>query len=275
MKLDRVDRSLLTPSLYPVALDALPERILREGRYEVGFARSQAELDEILRLRFEIFNLELGEGLDSSHETGKDEDRFDAVCHHLFVRDVPSGRIVGSYRLQSNSMARAHKGFYSAEEYDLSTLPEPVLDQAVELGRACVARSHRTSQVLFLLWKGLSLYLSTNEKRYLFGCSSFTSQDPALGAAWLRFFEEEGFVHPELWVDTRPEFECREPDPAPGADPMVANRRDLPILFRTYLRYGAKIIGAPARDQRFKTIDFLVMIDVDGMPRRILERFAC
>jgi hypothetical protein len=47
-----------------------PERIppveIVEGRYLVRFARTDEEIDAALRLRFEVFNLELGEGLDAA-----------------------------------------------------------------------------------------------------------------------------------------------------------------------------------------------------------------
>ena len=39
----------------------------------------------------------------------------------------------------------------------------------------------------------------------------------------------------------------------------------IPTLFRIYLRHGAKVCGPPAIDRRFKTIDYLVIFDVDAM----------
>ncbi len=89
----------------------LPEQVLREGRYELSFARSERELDAILRLRFEVFNLELGEGLDTSYGTGRDEDPFDSVCHHMVIRHTESGEVIGSYRMQTAEMAAGNIGF--------------------------------------------------------------------------------------------------------------------------------------------------------------------
>ena len=67
-------------TLYPLYREHLTGRSLREGRrYEVRFARNAEELDAIQRLRFEVFNLELGEGLASSFESGRDVDEFDPV----------------------------------------------------------------------------------------------------------------------------------------------------------------------------------------------------
>jgi putative hemolysin len=39
----------------------------------------------------------------------------------------------------------------------------------------------------------------------------------------------------------------------------------VPLLFRTYLRYGAKICGPPAIDREFKTLDFFTIIDVQAL----------
>src|SRR6185503_11166609 len=94
----------------------------------------------------EVFNRELGEGLSSAWETGRDEDRFDAGCDHLLVEEVASRKPVGTYRLQTAAMAARHQGFYSDDEFDLDGLPAEVRDNAVELGRACVAREHRNGR---------------------------------------------------------------------------------------------------------------------------------
>ena len=64
-------------------------------------ARSADEVRAAQRLRFEVFNLELSEGLAESHFTGLDIDPFDAICQHLVVEHVSTGEIIGTYRLQT------------------------------------------------------------------------------------------------------------------------------------------------------------------------------
>ena len=182
------------PAVYPPCAELLPPDEIQEGRYAIRFARSEAELDELLALRFEIFNLELGEGLETSYATRRDRDEFDAVCHHLIVTEQATGRIIGTYRIQTSSMAQRHIGFYSDGEFDLSRFPAGVLEDSVELGRACIAVDHRNTQVLFLLWKGLARYMAATRQRFLFGCCSLTSQDP-----------EEGWAVMELLEASRPD----------------------------------------------------------------------
>lgn len=250
-----------TPDLrtrYPVLAERVPAASVTHGRYRMRFAHSVDDLDAILRLRFQVFNVELGEGLETSHQTGRDQDAFDAVCHHLMIEDVNSDRVVGTYRMQTDEMASAHRGFYSAGEFDLASLPPDVLDRSVEVGRACVAREYRHRTALFLLWRGLAAYMRHNRKRHLFGCCSLTSQDPAVGLRALAQLEAGGHVHPDFRVSPLPGLECGEGEPL---DRQVT----IPILFKTYLRYGAKVCGPPAIDRQFKTIDFLVTLDVEAL----------
>ena len=263
-----------TTAAYPPHPHRVPGGSIEQGRYRARFAASEADLDAILRLRFEVFNLELGEGFEASFETGRDEDAFDRTCHHLLVEDTArDGLVVGTYRMQTNEMA-TDGGFYSAGEFDLSNLPPDVLAQAVEVGRACISREHRNRQILFLLWKGLARYMTSNHKRYLFGCCSLTSQDPCEGTAALAHLRREGFLHPTVLLPPRPGFECACSEAAhTGAEPAEPAPYDLPLLFKTYLRYGALVCGPPAIDRDFKTIDFLVLFDVRAMEPRTYNLF--
>ena len=254
---------------YPVAPELIPDRELEEGHYLLRFARDDKDLDAVLRLRYEVFNLELQEGLDASHQTGRDLDRFDPVCHHLMVIEKTSGDVVGCYRMQTREMAARNHGFYSQIEFDLAGLPATVIDHSMEIGRACVAKEHRSTHVLFLLWKGLALYVAANRRRFLFGCSSLTSQDPEEGRAFMDHLERHDHLHPEFRIRPQPGFECYPP----GFECADDHRVRIPPLFRIYLRHGAKVCGPPAIDREFKTIDFLVLFDVDRMDAKMFETF--
>src|SRR5262245_40820098 len=89
----------------------------RQGPYHVRLASSEADRMSAFHLRFLVFNLELNEGLESAHATGHDIDEFDAICDHLILEHVSSGKVVGTYRLQTGAMASAN-GFYSEHEFD-------------------------------------------------------------------------------------------------------------------------------------------------------------
>jgi len=121
--------------------------------YLARISRSADEVRAAQPLRFEVFNLELNEGLAESHFTGLDIDPFDAVCQHLVVENVPTGEIVGTYRLQTGESAAANIGYYSEREFDFSPY-EPLRQEMIELGRACVHADHRNFNLLHLLWRG-------------------------------------------------------------------------------------------------------------------------
>ena len=54
-----------------------------------------------------------------------------------------------------------------------------------------------------------------------------------------------------------------------GEPPKCVGRMKLPTLFKIYLDYDAKVCSLPAIDRRFKTIDFLVILDVNTLDPRI------
>src|SRR6201995_93028 len=166
------------------------------SHYATRLARNAEEIRAAQVLRFEVFNLELNEGLASSHATGLDADPFDAVCDHLLVEHVPSKTIVGTYRLQTGLNAQAHLGYYCAQEFHFDVF-EPLRAQIIELGRACVHRQHRNLVVLGLLWKGIADYAKERGGRYLMGCSSLTSQDAAAGASAYADLCRKHLVAPE------------------------------------------------------------------------------
>lgn len=237
-------------------------------RYRLRFARGPEDLDLVLRLRFSVFNIEMGEGLASAFRSGRDEDSFDAQCQHLMVVHIDSGETIGTYRLQVPEMALAGAGFYSATEFDLSALPPDLITASVELGRACIREDHRNRETLFLLWRGLAAYMLWNKKICFFGCSSLTTHDPAVGVRAYRELGARGHVHPTLRVPPMPGFECA------GEDDLSAPEVHIPSLFRTYLRYGAKVLGPPAIDRAFGTVDFLTLLDVSEMDPKTFANFA-
>ena len=242
---------------------------LSDKKYIVKLADNIIEVDEVLKLRFEVFNLELKEGLDSSFSTLRDEDKFDRQCHHLLVIERATNRIVGTYRLQTLETAKKGHGFYSSGEFNLNKLGRKILRKSVEVGRACIVKGHRNSRALFLLWKGIAQYIFYTEKRYLFGCCSISSQDHALGKIFMNYLERNNFVHNKLFTVPVNGLECYHDDlKVPYTDKV-----DMPALMDMYLRYGAKVCGPPAIDRAFKTIDFFIVLDINDLDPDTLNMF--
>src|SRR6185369_12537168 len=88
------------------------------AHYAARLACNAAEVRAAQALRFDVFNLELNEGLAQSYASGLDEDPFDAVCDHLIIEHLPSHQTVGTYRLQTGANARKNLGYYCAQEFE-------------------------------------------------------------------------------------------------------------------------------------------------------------
>lgn len=234
-------------------------------QYQARLARTMNEVRAAQSLRFQVFNLELNEGLEQSYVTGLDEDPFDAVCDHLIVEHLPSAHIVGTYRLQTGVNAAASLGYYCAQEFEFQVF-EPLRTEIIELGRACVHPRHRNLVVLGLLWKGIADYARQHRARYLFGCSSITSQDAAVGASAYTELCRKHLTLPPWRTRPLAAYDCL-------LDHLAAEPPPLPKLLRAYLTLGAKICGPPALDRHFKTIDFLTLLDLETMHPLARRRF--
>jgi len=247
------------------ALETVRLPVSSPAHYHTRLARSSEEVRAAQVLRFEVFNLELNEGLASSHALGRDEDPFDAVCDHLIVEHRLTSRIVGTYRLQSGLNAAAHRGYYCEQEFEFNAF-ESARAEIIELGRACVHREHRNLVVLGLLWKGIADYAKERRGRYLVGCSSLTSQDAAVGASAYTDLCRKHLADQQWRTRPLPEYDC-------SLNQLAAEPAPIPKLLRAYLTLGAKICGPPALDRNFKTIDFLTMLDLEAMHPLARQRF--
>lgn len=277
-----VEISSLT-SVAAMAAESVRERVDAEvGRYRLRMAQSAEDRDAAYRLRFRVFNIELGKGLGSSYETGLDSDEFDRFCEHLLVEDKATRRVVGTYRMQSGESAARNLGYYSGQEFHLAPY-DPLRPSILELGRASIDREHRTSEVLTLLWRGIAQYATDMGLRYLIGCSSLNSQDPAEG--WQIYRQLEQYrVASEFETLPTERFACpiehtgreaQQPAEQESNSLRTHNPRPvkIPKLLKTYLAIGARIAASPAWDREFGTIDFLTLLDLKSLSEAARHRF--
>jgi putative hemolysin len=261
----------------------LEPRIRAEvGRYRLRLAETAEDREAACRLRFRVFNIELNKGLTSSYQTGLDTDHFDLCCEHLLVEDKqecnPSRRVVGTYRMQSGATAARNQGYYSEQEFNFAYY-EPLRPGILELGRASIDREHRTPEVLTLLWRGIAQYANDMGLRYLIGCSSLTSKDPAEG--WQVYRQLDQYrVSPEFETEPTTAYVCPS-EPEGRHTQLLPQTEDLslripvkvPKLLKTYLAIGARICGPPAWDRDFGTIDFLTLLDLRLISPSARNRF--
>ncbi|MFZ4628272.1 MAG: GNAT family N-acetyltransferase [Blastocatellia bacterium] len=255
--------------------------LLRAGQLEVSLATTMEEIDAAMRLRFEVFNLELQEGLLSSYDRGYDTDAYDAFCDHLIVRDLPTGRIVGTYRLLRQREADRQIGFYSENEFDLTRLRQTAREkrlELLELGRSCIAASHRSFATINLLWAAIARYAIENGAGLLFGCGSLHETEPTEIARLYRHLSQQ-YLAPPIYRVT-PVDSCRIVFPdgwedRPSTDDEARSiARRLPTILRGYLRTGALIAGEPALDRAFGTADVLVLLNLGQLSDRYKQHYV-
>lgn len=236
----------------------------REHRLNVQVARTPSDVRAAQRLRYEVFAAEMGARLNGP-EAGIDEDRFDAHCDHLLVREVGSGDVVGTYRILGPRAAERAGGYYSEQEFDFTRLA-PLRSTLVEIGRSCVRADHRTGSAITLLWAGLARYILARGHTFLVGCASISMADGGrMAASAYRRIAARHLSPPEYRVEPlqRLPRQCVEDDSAV----------ELPPLIRGYLKVGAYVCGEPAWDADFNTADLLMLLPLAQLNPRYARHY--
>lgn len=253
-----------------------PTVLADSEKFLIKIAETEEEIKATLRLRYEIFNLEQGHGLDQCSAYGLDFDEYDKYCIQLIVMNKESKLPVGTYRLHLGSVAMSAKGFYSSSEFDIEGL-DKIADMSMELGRTCVSPEFRTGSAVALLWRGIGELMKRAKLRYLFGCVSFEKYNPAAAWALYEYFNKVNIVTDIIKGTPKKGYELNKP-PREEIEKYLANihstiRDFLPPLFKGYLRLGTKICGAPVYDAGFKTIDFFILLDSFTVPDRYVRHY--
>lgn len=235
---------------------------------EVSWARHQDEVREAQRLRFDVFQTEMGARLNTPLP-GHDIDLFDDYCEHLLVRHTATREVIGTYRVLTPRQAQRVGSFYSDTEFDLTRL-RGLRDDMVELGRSCVHPEHRQGGVILALWGALAGFMQRNQLSHMIGCASIPLNhggEPGHAAASIWRQVSARHMAP-IDYHVRP----RLPLPVERLDSSLAV--EPPALIRGYLRLGAKVLGPPAWDPDFNAADLPMMMRMADMPARYLRMGA-
>ena len=257
---------------------ALPAPLAVSGSLEARLAATKNDVRRAQKLRYRVFFEEGGAApAPAARLLRRDVCRFDRVSDHLIVVDLAvrdrdgSPGTVGVYRLLRQDVAERRFGFYSAGEFDVEALirRNPAM-RFLEVGRACVAPSHRGKGVLELLWRGLWAYARRYGMDAMIGCASLPGADPAAHAAHIRALARGG--DPALRVAPRPGRAAPRLDAE--ALPARALARALPPLVRGYWRLGATFSETAAVDVSFGTTDLFVVMPLRDVEARYLNHFG-
>ncbi len=262
-------------------LGGLGPVLARSGALEARLAATGRDVRRAQRLRYRVFFEEGGAIPDPARRlTRRDLCPFDAVSDHLLVVDraAPgrdgSPKVVGVYRLLRQEAAERNFGFYSSGEFDVDELvARRPGTRFLEVGRACVAQSHRGGRVLELLWRGLWAYARHHAMDAMIGCASLPGADPAAHGPAARWLAAGG--DPAWRVRPRPDRagEFGDEPSGPPASPR-ALIRTLPPLVKGYWRLGATFSPVPAVDPAFGATDLFVVLPLRDIEPRYLAHFG-
>ncbi|MBY0370109.1 GNAT family N-acetyltransferase [bacterium] len=238
-----------------------------KGNFIVKTVESWAELEQVLKLRHEVFHCEF---IGTPLPFPLDFDRFDPLGDHLVIVDKEQGKIVGTYRL---ICSRFSENFYSASEFHLDGfLKEPGVK--LELSRACIHRDYRDGVVIALLWRGLVQYIQQSQAAFLFGCASIRSMDPAEVRVIYEYLAAKQFLSNDHGIGPVDSYRMR------GWDPKLVEPKEtdagkamIPPLLNAYLRAGAKVYGQPALDEAFKCVDLFTVLKMDKLTPGFERRY--
>jgi putative hemolysin len=248
---------------------------------ELRLATTKKEIRKAQKLRYRVFFEEGGAIPDATARLiRRDICPFDRVCDHLIVVDHAAAargggpKVVGAYRLLRQEVAEANFGFYSAGEFDIAPLiARHKGKRFLELGRSCVAASHRGKPTLELLWRGIWAYVQHHCIDAMFGCASLEGAVPADHAAALNCLRRSAMASPEWNAAAAHGRGVDLADLPVGAmDPRAI--RALPPLVKGYWRVGAKFGAQAVVDPKFRTTDVFVIMPIVEIQERYLRYFA-
>lgn len=244
---------------------------------EVRLVSSAAELAEAQALRYRVFYDEMGAVPDRrTRQLKRDIDAFDELADHIVVIDPerrPGRRVVGCYRLlRRNAIYPTHQ-FYTADEYNLSTLlsrPGEIL----ELGRSCVDAAYRHGSVMQLLWRSIASYQRYHQIELMIGCASLPGTDIGRVGSAIGYLHDHHLAPLHL----RPHAHSwRRVAHEPFHDASVQRSeilKGLPPLLRGYLRLGAMIGEGAVLDEQFNSIDVCIVMPTELIDRRYARHFG-
>lgn len=238
---------------------------------QVRLAQSVSEIEAAQNLRYRVFYEERAAiPTADMARLKRDFDQFDDICDHLLVVDnskPESEKVVGTYRLNRQSIAEQNFGFYTADEYNIDNLVS-YPGEILELGRSCVDEAYRNRPTMQLLWRGIAQYIQYHDITLMFGCASLPGVDPDEMAAQLSFLYHSALAPESL----RP---VAVPDRYVDMKRMSADKYDakrilasLPPLIKGYLRLSGYVGDGAVVDHQFNTTDVCVIVETNNITEK-------
>jgi L-ornithine Nalpha-acyltransferase len=255
----------------------------RIGSLEIRLASKAKHVRSAQKLRYQVFYDEMSASPNPlTYFSKRDIDPFDAICDHLMVVDLahPAAglakpKIVGTYRLLRQSVAKSRGGFYTEREFDVGKLlSRHETLEFLELGRSCVLPAYRDKRTVELLWHGIWTYVVRHKIDAMIGCASFEGTNPDKLALPLSFLHHHSAA-PENWrVQAQASRYVEMNRMRKKSIDAKAAMRALPPLIKGYLRVGAFVGSGAVVDRQFGTTDVFIGLPVTSINQRYLDHFG-
>lgn len=224
-------------------------------RYAARFGQGAADIEAAQRLRHRAF---LG-------AEGRDADHFDAICRHVLIEEVKTGRLVCCFRFLPLADGAEISRSYAAQYYELSAL-ESFRGKMVEMGRFCIDPDVRDADVLRVAWGAMTRFVDDEGVEMLFGCSSFAGTDAKSYYDAFAMLKERHLA-PKRWLP-----KVKAPDVFRFAR-RLRRRPDakqamltMPPLLRTYLVMGGWVSDHAVVDRDMNTLHVFTGLEISAIP---------
>lgn len=226
-------------------------------------ATSPADILAAQKLRYVVFAEEFhAKGTGFDHHAMLEHDAFDRHADHLVLKDSArpeDDQIVGVYRLMRAEHAAAAGRFYSAAEFDLSSVLQSGL-APLELSRSCLHPDYRGGTALLHLWQGLGAYVAKHDIDVLFGVASFPGASVSKHAGCLALLHHDHLAPSHM----RPMVNADHGVPSAEYADVPFDRREamiaMPALIKAYLRMGGVVGDGAFLDTAFGTTDVCMIL---------------
>lgn len=252
-------------------------------------AQAPNMMQEIGRLR-EITFREIGEGSGKACDT----DTFDSYYYQLLLWDKQKQQVAGGYRIGKTDEILQKYGFEGIYICTIFQVKEELLrhiQPAIELGRSFIVKEYQRSyQPLLLLWTGICQFILQDMKyRYIIGPVSISAEMNAVSKTLLVNFLEDNNLAEGLADLVKPKHKFHKKRKAASYyhsfstddmrdlnDAIVElekNNMGVPVLFKHYLKMGAKMLAFNVDPDFSDVLDCFMMTDLLKTDTFLLQKY--
>ena len=225
-----------------------------------------------------------------------DLDDFDEYYYQLVLWDYENSRIAGGYRIGKIDDIRDKLGRDGVYVNTIFRIKDRLLDQinpALELGRSYITQEYQKSyQPLLLLWTGICQFILKPENRkyrYIIGPVSISAEMNSISKTLIVQFLANNNLAEGLSKLVEPKHPFKGKSRAiqyyntfsledmkevnDAITELEEGAGGIPVLFKHYLKMGAKMLAFNVDPDFSDVLDCLMMTDLLQTDRHLLSKY--